>query len=373
MTKPRKERFSFQSSKDLKRDVENEEVAALQAILTTFGYLRGTYEPGRFCRFTERAVRRYQRFYGLKSDGIVGPITKQNLERPRCGVPDIFVNARGAGVSAPYVLRGCEYNRQLLTYAFLNGTDDLTGERERQIVRQAFDAWANIADLRFTEVQPVESPDFRIAWRLGDHGDGESFDGPGNTLAHAFFPPPCGGPNAGDLHFDEGEVWIEDPGDNGIVLQHVAIHEIGHLLGLSHSQDETAIMYAYYSPERGQLAQDDIDGIRALYGERTERREVLLAAEASGTLARAADAKIFEVEIPRMLSVSIDGPADADFDLYVRKSTPPTVDQWDYRAYTVSSDERIVFPAEAGVKYHIMVRSYDGSGDFTLKVEPSVA
>ncbi len=34
------------------------------------------------------------------------------------------------------------------------------------------------------------------------HGDGFGFDGLSNILAHAFYPPPCGVPNAGDLHFD---------------------------------------------------------------------------------------------------------------------------------------------------------------------------
>ena len=81
----------------------------------------------------------------------------------------------------------------------------------------------------------------------------------------------------------------------------------------------------------------------------------------------------FEVEVPGTWSVSIDGPADADFDIYVREGAPPTVNEWDFRAFTVSSDERVLFPVEAGSKYHIMVRSYDGFGDFDLKVEPSTS
>ena len=34
-------------------------------------------------------------------------------------------------------------------------------------------------------------------------------------------------------------------------------------------------------------------------------------------------------------------------------------------------DLDILVPVEAGARYHIMVRSYDGSGNFDLKVEPS--
>lgn len=47
----------------------------------------------------------------------------------------------------------------------------------------------------------------------------------------------------------------------------VMTHELGHALGLDHSSDETAIMWARTRPGRGyHLGDDDIAGIRALYG-----------------------------------------------------------------------------------------------------------
>ena len=266
MAKTEKIRFSFTQKEDLKVKSTGADVVALQTLLTMCGYLRGSFDPDSFCPTTQRAVRRFQRFYGLKCDGIVGPITKGLLEANRCGVPDIPVSPGGETPGAPFVLRGCKYQRNDLTYAFVNGTSDLAGGREQEIVRQAFLAWEGVANLHCSEVRLNQNPDFRIAWRSGNHGDGDGFDGPGNILAHAFFPPPCGGPNAGDLHFDKAETWIDDPTGRGILLLQVAIHEIGHLLGLSHSQDNSAIMFAFYSPDRVNLAQDDIDGITRLYG-----------------------------------------------------------------------------------------------------------
>lgn len=163
MEESTKKRFAFSKDKDLKLKSHNQDVTALQSILGSLGYLRGSYHPGTVCSCTERAIRRYQRFYGLKVDGIVGPITKDLLEKPRCGVPDIPVNLAGTTQFAPFVLRGCKYNVNQLTYAFLNSTADLPGGREREIVRQAFDTWANVANLSFTEVQPSQQPHFRIA------------------------------------------------------------------------------------------------------------------------------------------------------------------------------------------------------------------
>ena len=56
----------------------------------------------------------------------------------------------------------------------------------------------------------------------------------------------------------------------GIDLFTVAAHELGHSLGLGHSEDPTALMapfYQGYNPDF-QLNYDDIVGIQMLYGKR---------------------------------------------------------------------------------------------------------
>ena len=46
-----------------------------------------------------------------------------------------------------------------------------------------------------------------IDFKKYEHGDFFPFDGPGNTLAHAFYPR-----GGGDVHFDESEKWAKEGG-----------------------------------------------------------------------------------------------------------------------------------------------------------------
>jgi hypothetical protein len=49
----------------------------------------------------------------------------------------------------------------------------------------------------------------------------------------------------------------------------IALHEIGHSIGLEHSQVRSSIMYASYNDDINTLQPDDIAGVQALYGART--------------------------------------------------------------------------------------------------------
>jgi serralysin len=126
-------------------------------------------------------------------------------------------------------------------------------------LRAAFAMWSAVANIEFVQ----------IADGGGNFGVGENaairigaayMDGAFNTLAAAYFP--FASAEAGDIIFDSGETtfWTATS------FRLVALHEIGHSLGLDHEATALAVMNAFYNPGLTALQTDDINGIRAMYG-----------------------------------------------------------------------------------------------------------
>lgn len=129
-------------------------------------------------------------------------------------------------------------------------------------IEKAFSLWSSIADITFKMIsdggEPFGAPpgsDIRIG--------GHIFDGPLGVLAHGYYP--TGSNVAGDIHFDTAEDWSIDNSSFYDVFT-VAVHEIGHAIGLGHSLDNSAVMYAFYNGAINDLHADDITTAQAIYG-----------------------------------------------------------------------------------------------------------
>lgn len=223
------------------------------------------------------AVKSFQKFAGINETGTIDRETLILMGTPRCGNSDKQTsiskrgNLRSFGQRVTmsrkkrYALQGSKWRRQELTYRISQYPTRFTGKRHEvdSQIEKAFGIWSQVAPIDFI-VKREGKVHIDIRFASGEHGDGDAFDGPGNTLAHAYFPQ-----YGGDAHFDDQEYWTVDSYAGTNIFQ-VAAHELGHSLGLGHSNVREALMAPFYQKYKPnfKLHMDDVLAIQALYGEK---------------------------------------------------------------------------------------------------------
>lgn len=188
-----------------------------------------------------------------------------------------------------YTLQGNPWHRKEITYQVTRYPSRHRPEGVDAAIAKAFGYWQGaLPDVTFVPVPDnAGGVQADIAIRFVDPADPASdfhFDpanpveqtsqaSEGLIIAHSFYPLAENGTLAGNIYFnaalDEGRWWAlvadGDAAPGAIDLVTVAVHEIGHALGLGHSEVDASLMYPYYLGPRAALHAHDIEQAQAIY------------------------------------------------------------------------------------------------------------
>ena len=106
---------------------------------------------------------------------------------------------------------------------------------------------------------------------------------------------------------------------------------------------------------------------KELNPEEPEINNLDIGTTTNGSLAQTGSVQLFKVNVGSKLTASLEGPQNKDFDLYIKQGSTPTTQDYDAVGYSSSANEKVVIESTEPGEYYIMVRSYQGGGDFSLK------
>lgn len=235
--------------------------------MSFFGYVANGLLKNMNREDLSKAVEKFQSWFGLVADGIVGPKTLRAMEIPRCGCPDVKdeesdVNLQFMRMQEVTQANRTSWSKHGLTYAVSGYVGGISKTKQLKIFAAAFKSWSDICGLEIRVIRDVAKADLVIGVGSGRR---HKFDGRGGTLGWAYLPN--GKDKQLHMRFDLAETWTHNPKDRGILLPNVAGHEFGHLLGLSHSKKKTALMAPFYNPHVAVPQRvDDVSRMTAKYG-----------------------------------------------------------------------------------------------------------
>ncbi len=196
-------------------------------------------------------------------------------------------------MSGSYSLKGPAWSGTTVTYSFAvanlpsNGllpySRFITQPDVQAIIRSAMVRWEGVTGITFVQVPDGAGVDVRIGWGnlavVGANTIGVTYYPLQASVTYlapelvvelddpATFGVGSGGGGSGSGNGPTGDMAPDIYGwFNAQTLYQVAAHELGHALGLNHSNDPTALMYPVATSANPDVAAPDAAGVQVMYG-----------------------------------------------------------------------------------------------------------
>jgi hypothetical protein len=89
----------------------------------------------------------------------------------------------------------------------------------------------------------------------------------------------------------------------------------------------------------------------------------------SGSISTSGGSVMYQITVPSgttSMVTSVSDPTTADFDVYGKQGSQPTTSSYTWRGYTSNHPETVTYASPAAGIWYIMVKSYTGTGSFTI-------
>lgn len=164
------------------------------------------------------------------------------------------------------VAANSRWGTKVISYFIRSYPTQLIHARTDAVFATAFANWEAVCDLRFIKASGADEANIVVDTGRGSRA---GVDGPLNILAWCQLPPGSSFNGQLQMMLDGDEQWTDDPNSTGIQMLNVVAHELGHGLGLSHTNVPRQLLNPVYSVKIATPQSHDIADVVSRYGEPT--------------------------------------------------------------------------------------------------------